>query len=606
MSKKKKGLSRSLWQNMSYLISNAWNLNKKAFFYFGIYTILTSVKPFIGIFIPKYLIQELTGAQREEVLILIIIMFFALSSIVGFFTALLNGIKLPQMTKIRYAFMEKMYKKSMCMDFKHSENPKTLNDMQSALRAVSNNNIGIEGVYHRIFSIAGSTIAFLGYITIVMTLSPWILAYLMLNVLLIYIITLKIKKYVHSKKDELSEYQRKSSYIYKIMYDFSYGKDIRIYNMKDWLANKFTGVCKKRERINKKISYKYFGVMFLDILLLLVREGLVYAYLIYMVINNDLSIANFTMYLTTILGFGQLMQKVIDDIAYIRAQNLYINDFREYLDLEDEKKLDNPTMIPDDETYEIEFRNVSFKYPNSDKFICKNLSFKIKKGQKLAIVGINGTGKTTLVKLLTRLYEPTEGQILLNGINIIEFDRKEYFKLFSVLFQDIKMLAFSVADNISFDSKCSDRDKIMKCIEMVGMKEKIESLKNGIDTSILKIFDEQGIEFSGGENQKLALARALYKEGKIVILDEPTASLDPMAEYNIYKNFNKLVGKNTSVYISHRLSSTRFCDVIAFFENGEIQEYGTHEELMNKGGKYFDMFNIQAQYYQNKVVEEAV
>ncbi|WBW97821.1 ABC transporter ATP-binding protein [Oceanirhabdus sp. W0125-5] len=606
MNKKDKGDKRSLRENMAYLISNAWSINKKAFIYFGIFTILTAIRPFIGIFMPKYLIKELTGAQRQEIILTIIAIFFILSSLVGFFTALLDGIRLPEFIKIRFRFMEDLHSKSMCMDFKHTENPKTLNDMESAWRAVNNNVDGIEGVYHKIFEITGSVIAFLGYITIVMTLSPWILLYLVANVTVVYFLTLKVKKYAHSKKDNISESQRKSNYIYQTMYDFSYGKDIRIYNMKDWLADKFKLFTKEREDINKDIKYKYFVVSLCEVVLLLAREGLVYAYLIHMVINKGLTIDNFTMYFITIAGFAALMQKIIKDLAHIRAQNLYINDFRDYLEIEDEKKLENPSKIPEDKTYEIEFRNVSFKYPNSDRYIYKNLSFKIEKGQRLAIVGINGAGKTTLVKLITRLYEPNEGEILLNGVNIAEFDREEYFKIFSVVFQDIKMFAFSVANNISVDTKSSDRDKIMKCIEMAGMKEKIQSLEQGMDTSVLKVLDDKGIEFSGGENQKLALARALYKDGKVVILDEPTAALDPIAEYNIYKGFNELVGEKSSIYISHRLSSTRFCDVIAFFENGEILEYGTHDELMNKGGRYFEMFNIQAQYYQNEAVEEVV
>ena len=603
---KKEEIKRSLWDNMAYLISNAWKINKKAFIYFGIFTILTSIQPFIGIFIPKYLIQELTGAKRQEVIILIIGIFFILSSLIGFFSAFLGGIKLPEMIKIRFEFMQNLHRKSMCMDFKHTEEPKTLNDMQSAWRAVNNNDDGIEGVYHRLFEIAGSVIAFLGYITIVMTLSPWILIYLIVNVIAVYFLTLKVKKYSHSKKDKISEVERKSQYIYRTMYDFSYGKDIRMYNMTGWLADKFKLLTKEREYINKNIKYKYFGVAVFEIGLLLVREGLVYAYLIYMVINKGMSIADFTMYFITIGGFAGIMQKIIKDLAHIRAQNLYINDFRDYLEIEDENKLDNPRDIPQDKTYEIEFRNISFKYPNSDRYIYKNLSFKIEKGQRLAIVGINGAGKTTLVKLLTRLYEPDEGEILLNGINIAEFDREKYFKVFSVVFQDIKMFAFSVANNISVDSKSSDREKIMRCIEMAGMKEKVQSLNEGIDTSVLKVLDDKGIEFSGGENQKLALARALYKDGKVVVLDEPTAALDPIAEYNIYKGFNELVGEKSSIYISHRLSSTRFCDAIAFFENGEILEYGTHDDLMRKGGKYFEMFSIQAQYYQNEAVEEVV
>ncbi len=255
-----------------------------------------------------------------------------------------------------------------------------------------------------------------------------------------------------------------------------------------------------------------------------------------------------------------------------------------------------------DSSYEIEFKNVSFKYPKTDKYIYKNLSLKIKKGQRLAIVGINGAGKTTFVKLLCRLYEPTSGEILINGVNIQSFSKEEYYKILSVVFQEVKTFAFTVAENVSLENlEEVDREKVLHCIEKAGVGDKINSLEKGIDTSLLKILDGEGIELSGGENQKLALARALYKNGKIVILDEPTSVLDAVAEYNIYKGFDELIGDKTAIYISHRLASTKFCDVIAFFENGEIVEYGTHEELLKKNGKYSDMFNIQAQYYKEEV-----
>ena len=295
----------------------------------------------------------------------------------------------------------------------------------------------------------------------------------------------------------------------------------------------------------------------------------------------------------------------MEDLAHLRLQLLYVNHFRTFLEIQDELPLEEPTPIPLLKPYTIEFKKVSFKYPNSERYIFKDLSFKIKAGERLAIVGINGAGKTTLVKLITRLYEPTDGEILLDGINVKNLDRAKYFDLFSVVFQDIKVLAFTVGENVAIQNRdVLDRARVMECLEQAGIKDKIASLKHGIETPMLKGLEEEGIELSGGQNQKLALARALYKNGDIVILDEPTSALDPLAEYEIYQNFDALIGDKTAIYISHRLSSTRFCDAIAFFENGEILEYGTHEELLAKKGRYAEMFNIQAQYYQLESVEE--
>ncbi|MBU5227094.1 ABC transporter ATP-binding protein/permease [Clostridium senegalense] len=597
--------NRSVKVNVLFLLKNAWRWEKKIFFYFSIFTVVTALVPFISIFLPKFLIDELTGLKRPNVLINILVVFFIISSISNFLTTYLDNIAFPKMLLIRLKFMNLMQEKCMTMDFEYTENSKILNDIETCSKAIGDNTNGIEGVYHKLFELFGAVIAFLGYITIVLTLSPWILLYLLANVSFVYYLTMKIKKYRYSKKDDLSNYSRKRNYIYDIMYNFSYGKDIRIFNLSLWLQDKFNLFNNSKVNIESTIKNKEFKVSIVSIVLLLIREGLVYFYLIYNVLKGTMSIGNFTMYFTTISGFASWMQTILDNIAHINAQNLYINDFRDFLEFENKKENNNEfNNIPKDTTYEIEFKNVSFKYPNSDRYIYKNLSLKIKKGQRLAIVGINGAGKTTFVKLITRLYEPTEGEIFINGINISTLNKSEYYKLFSVVFQEIKIFAFSIAENIALiENELIDRNKVIQCIKKAGLTNKVNSLENGIDTSLLKILDSQGIELSGGENQRIALARALYKNGKVIILDEPTSALDPIAEYNIYKKFDEMIEDKTAIYISHRLSSTRFCDVIAFFEDGEIKEYGTHDELMKKEGKYYSMFNVQASYYAKENLE---
>lgn len=592
--------NRSVVNNIWFLVKKTCKWDKKVLSYFALFTVVTAILPFINIFAPKFLIDELMGANRAERLITIVSLYFIISSVLNYLNSYLEGAHAPRFMHIAFKFGNLIKEKCMNMDFKYTEDPKTLNDRKTAERAT----FGSIEVIRKIFRLAGSGIAFLGYITIVVTLNVWVLLYLVFNVAIIYYFTLRIKKYEHGKKDDISELNRKGDYIYDIMYNFAYGKDIRIYNLSQWIANKFQRFKAEEVKIHKDIKYKYFKVALVEIFLHLIRESIVYIYLIYMVLNGNLSIGNFVMYSAVIAGFATWMQNILDDIAFINTQSLYIDDYRDFLDQDLEIEKSNYVNIPKDNNYEIEFKNVSFKYPNSERYILKNLSLKINKGQRLAIVGINGAGKTTFVKLITRLYEPTEGEILLNGVNITKFDRDEYYKLFSAVFQEIKMFAFSIAENISFKEKDKiDRERVMESINKAGMVEKINSLENGIDTSLLKILDSTGIEFSGGQNQKLALARGLYKDGPIVILDEPTAALDPIAEYNIYKSFNNMIGDKTALFISHRLASTRFCDVIAYFEDGEIQEYGTHEELLMKNGKYAEMFNVQASYYKEEGLE---
>lgn len=594
---KKKG---NLLSNLKYIMGYAWSQDKVLFAQCGVYTILASIAPFIGIFLPKFLIDELLGQRRIEIILMTLIGFFLLSSVVNYSIAWLRCAYSPRVTKIRTDYITMISDKIMKMDFKNTEDPEVLNKIKSVMNAVMSNNTGVEGVYHTLLGLFGRLTAFVGYISIVLFLSPWILLFLIINVLISYALTIRVKKYEYSQKEKAADKDRRTFYVFDTMYDFAYGKDIRIYDLKNILIDKFKKFRGERIDISNDVQEKQLKVKIVDVILLVIREFVVYGYLIYNVLFTGMSIGDFTMYFSTINGFGDWMKGILDDLANIKAQNMYLDDMREFLEIKSEDK-EKTRDIPIDSSYEIEFKNVSFKYPKTDKYIYKNLSLKIKKGQRLAIVGINGAGKTTFVKLLCRLYEPTSGEILINGVNIKDFSKEEYYKILSVVFQDIKTFAFTVAENVSLENlEDVDREKVLHCIEKAGVGDKINSLEKGIDTSLLKILDGEGVELSGGENQKLALARALYKNGKIVILDEPTSALDAVAEYNIYKGFDELIGDKTAIYISHRLASTKFCDVIAFFENGEIVEYGTHEELLKKNGKYSDMFNIQAQYYKEE------
>ena len=262
------------------------------------------------------------------------------------------------------------------------------------------------------------------------------------------------------------------------------------------------------------------------------------------------------------------------------------------------EEAERPLPIPEG-PYEFELRNVSYRYPGNGQYVFRKLNLTIPGGQKLAIVGHNGAGKTTFIKLLLRLYDVTEGEILCNGINIKRFDRIQYYRLFSAVFQEILPLAFSVTDNIGVnDAGRIDVERVQQCIQKVGLEEKMKSLKYNTDTCVQKIIDDEGIEFSGGEKQKLMIARALYKNGGVMVLDEPTAALDALAERDIYESFSSLAENRTTIYVSHRLASTRFCDRIAMFEKGRLVEYGTHEELLAQKGKYAEMFSIQAKYYR--------
>lgn len=270
----------------------------------------------------------------------------------------------------------------------------------------------------------------------------------------------------------------------------------------------------------------------------------------------------------------------------------------EFLELKSEKHEGTlPIEKRSDHEYELEVRDVSFKYPGSDDYVLKNINLKLTIGEKMAIVGMNGSGKTTFIKLLARLYDPTEGEILLNGIDIKKYDYDEYLQLFSVVFQDFGLFSFSLGQNIASSTDYQE-EAILSAIEDAGFINRYKKLPKGLDTYLYQNFDKDGVEVSGGEAQKIAMARAIYKDAPIVILDEPTAALDPIAEFEIYSHFDKIVGDKTALYISHRLSSCRFCDEIVVFHEGEIVQRGHHNKLVNdKEGKYHELWYAQAQYY---------
>jgi ATP-binding cassette subfamily C protein len=592
----------NLIQNNFYVMRGVWKYDKSILLLIAANTLVMAISPLISILFPRQIINELLGAKRVDKLILLLLGFFVAASVVGYITHYLKGIFMMRPVKVVTPYINEMYKKCMETSFQCTEDQDFLNNVQTATRGSGRGNYdGMSGMLHKWFNFLGPIIALCGYITIISTLNIFILLYLIFNITVNYFLAIAQKKYEHNKRNEITKNERRSDYLYNVMYDFSFGKEIRLYGISDWIGSKFMFFRIKIHDIESQIKDFNTLTVWLDILLSFIREGFVYAYLCYMVINNNMSIADFTMYVATIAGFRGLFETIVTNFADMHGLSMQINDYRIFMSRPDVMvKTENPVPIPLP-PYSFEFRNVSFKYHKSENYIFNNLNLTIPKEQKLALVGHNGAGKSTLIKLLLRLYDVTEGEILCNGIDIKKFDRDEYYGVFSAVFQEVLPLAFSVADNIGVnDVGRIDKHRVDLCIQQIGLWDKINSLKYGADTCVQKIIDDEGIEFSGGEKQKLMIARALYKSGGVMVLDEPTAALDVLTERDIYEKFNNLTQNKTTIYVSHRLASTRFCDVIAMFDHGELVEYGTHEALIALNGKYADMFNIQAKYYKEE------
>jgi ATP-binding cassette subfamily B protein len=375
------------------------------------------------------------------------------------------------------------------------------------------------------------------------------------------------------------------------------GKDIRIYDQKQLIDK---GIAYFSE-IGKWIGYAKYNAKYsaLSTAVSYLSNGLIYLYVALKAFAGAFGVGNIVQYAGAFSQFGSGFSSVMTNLGTLVNNNVFLEKTLKFLDIPNKKYQGTLSVEKrDDNEYEIEFHNVSFKYPGSDAYALKNLNLKLQIGQRLAVVGMNGSGKTTMIKLLCRLYDPTEGYITLNGIDIKKYDYDEYMALFSIVFQDFKLLPFTLGQNVASSLKY-DKGKVLDCLGKSGFSSRLGSMPQGLKTYLYKNFEESGVEISGGEAQKIALARALYKDAPFIVLDEPTAALDPIAEYEIYSKFNEMVGDKTAIYISHRLASCRFCDNIAVFHEGQLIQQGNHETLLaDTGGKYYELWNAQAQFYK--------
>ena len=384
---------------------------------------------------------------------------------------------------------------------------------------------------------------------------------------------------------------------FQFLFNYNYGKQVRIYHMLPMIQVKKKKIQKDFTDFNYKVSNKTIRLQIASDAVSIVLLLLYYGFVGLKAAAGGISLGEMTLYIGALTSFSDNLSGLCISLNYISLQNDYLSNYVNFLRLENEK-YDGTLPIEKrlDHDYELEFRNVSFHYPNNDELVLKNITTKIRVGRKLAIVGKNGSGKSTFIKLLCRLYDPTEGEILLNGIDIKKYDYDEYRQIFSVVFQDFQLFSFPVAQNVAAGLEY-DEEKVWRALAQAGMAERVKNMEKGLDTVIYKQEDE-GVEISGGEAQKLAIARALYKDAPVVILDEPTAALDPVSELEVYERFDEMVEEKTAIYISHRMSSCRFCENIVVFEDGNIAQIGSHDKLVSQNGLYRELWNAQAQYYQ--------
>lgn len=593
--------------NMIYIFKKMFKYQKSLLFIIPIGIICAPFMQYLWNILSKYIIDLIEKSASFSSLLTLVIIGGAIQLIACGLNGFYSANCWWRYIYIRMKVILEKNAKILSMDFEHLEDHELMNIFQKANQAVEGNNNGIEGMMHaNVRFLVGLSVIGVG-IAIMGTLSPWIILVLFILAFSQFIIINNARKKDKIEVwDKLAPWWRKMNYIYETTTNFDTAKDIRMFDLNQWLMSKFSKLFEYRYSKQKESQMIWLKASVLNAVGAFVQLSFVYAFIIYNVINNKISISDAVLYVAASTTFFNYLVEFFKLLAELRGINREINDFRTFTEYP-EKEYNDVIPLPKFKAYTFTFENVSFTYPKSEIYALKNMNLTLKSGERLAVVGLNGAGKSTFIKLLLRLYEPKEGRILLNGVDVRRYDKVEYYKLFSPIFQDVELFAFPMSENVSMSSPGNtDVDKADKCLRLAGLSDKLDELKKGVNTELLKVIYDDGIDLSGGEKQKLALARALYKDAPVVVLDEPTAALDALAEYKLYQDFDKLIGGKTAVYISHRLSSTRFCNAIAMFKNGELIQYGTHDELLNKGGAYSEMFKIQAQYYIDNPESEVV
>jgi len=623
-----KGQSRySIWENLQYVAAGIWKWQPLVIPCTIIHALAQGLSVYVWLYTVKRIIEIFEKSVEPKAEVQRVLCLVAIAAITELVMLVASNLCDKQaegrMHDVEYHFALFWTTKVWTMPFFMHENPEVQKNIFKARRAINSNGNGLAGLHYWSSQLLPNLVRAVTALVLLAIINPFIVIVILILSSIRFALINRASKYEKEECENKVAKEQMASWKYREeTADFAYGKDIRLFKMQKplyQLLRKGSNFLNQKHILAQNKYARYYVIS--DILGFL-EEGITYGLLIYKVLFGGLTVADFTLYLGSVHNASSALNEIFTKFIRICSESRHVTDYRDFLESynEQNEKLFKSNFQKDylaceeafkekniefkwekDAEYEFVFNHVSFQYPGADHYALKDLSICLKAGEKLAVVGLNGAGKSTFVKLLCRLYEPTEGHIYLNGIDIAEYDRNDYWKLLAPVFQEDESFAFSIAQNISMQTaETQNREKITEYLHDADLEDKIQELPHGIDTFLYKNLNDSGIDLSGGQKQKLMLARALYKAAPVIVLDEPTAALDAIAESKSYENFNQMAGGRTTVYISHRLSSTKFCDQIAMFEDGNLIEYGTHKELMQKGEKYAQLFKVQAQYYADE------
>ncbi len=585
-------------QNVGWMVKIAWKVRRRVLFICIAMAALEVAYNLAQLYVaPEILSRVERHAPMGELLGTIGLFTLALFLIMGL-KDYFKQIALFPRVDVRSGIVGMIARKCNMTSFPNTLEAKFIKLREKAHQSTQGNNEATEEIWETLTLLMQNVGGFLVYLTILSHLNGVLLGVIVATCVVGFLVSRYSDNWTFRHREEEESYYAKKSYIRRKAESVELAKDIRIFGLQGWLNelldrvhNVYLDFLLRSEKVQLLSDIT-------EALLTMARNGIAYAYLLHMALRDSLSVPEFILYFTAVSTFTTWVMGILQSAQKLHEESLDISQVREFLDYPEPFRFEGGTAIPKADAYELKLEHVSFRYPGAEEDTIHDLDLTVRPGEKLAIVGLNGAGKTTLVKLLCGLFDPTQGRVLLNGVDVRDFNRREYYGLFSAVFQEFSILDVTVAENIAQTNENIDTQKLWDCIEKAGLTETVQKLPNGLDTHVGREVYLDGVLFSGGQTQRLMLARALYKDGAILLLDEPTAALDPLAENDIYQKYKDMTAGKTSLFISHRLASTRFCDRIIFVADGHITEEGTHDQLLARGGAYARLFEIQSRYYQ--------
>ncbi|WP_164931395.1 ABC transporter ATP-binding protein [Longirhabdus pacifica] len=603
------------FHNIFRLYQKIWTFDKLYVVISGLLIAMRVIHPFNGILFLKWIVDELTGQARLPETLLLIGLMCGIEFIIRSLDSIFWTYEQKKILRFKTKFLKEINLKTMNLSYQQIEDPQMIDDRQKAMEIFYPGQAHFMDLQNTIIDskqLIVNTLQLFGVIAILLTLGPVIFIVLLLTYFVSLILnTIASHKEFNVWSNSLVHIGRRIGYFQELSTDFAYAKEMRMNQLGQWIEDKMQYYFKQVKKDVTKAVHAFTWMNIISNTLQVIVNGGVYFYIGWLAYNAVISLSEIVVYMTSLGVFVNALFGITACIISLQKAGMHLSTYFKYLQTvtlneaqqqDDESTQDsNWSIDPKQEiktSIKIEFVDVWFQYPNQEEYTLKHINLTINPGEKLAIVGENGAGKTTLIKLLLRLYKPTKGKILINGTDIHDLHFDDYTNYITAVFQDFNILNFSLLHNIVFDNEYSD-ESIAEIIRDLNLEDTIEKLPHHLHTELGRLFHQEGVELSGGQQQKLAIARALFKDSPFIVLDEPTAMLSPKAEYEIYTNFSGLTKDKTTVYISHRMSSCRFCDRIIVMKMGEIIEIGSHEQLMRERGEYERLYTTQAEFYKN-------